>query len=146
MKISFNSVSLSLIFTILGFGDSIYLTYIKVSNNQAACIQGIGDCWTVNTSKYSEIFGIPVALLGAFVYALLGIILIFGKKKDYLSNAALMAIFGISFTGTIYSIYLTYIEIAVIRALCPFCVVSLVLMTGIFILSINRLRIFLNQS
>jgi uncharacterized membrane protein len=146
MKISFNSVSLSLIFTILGFVDSIYLTYIKVSNNQAACIQGIGDCWTVNTSKYSEIFGIPVALLGAFVYALLGIILIFGKKKDYLSNAALMAIFGISFTGTIYSIYLTYIEIAVIRALCPFCVVSLVLMTGIFILSINRLRIFLNQS
>jgi uncharacterized membrane protein len=40
----------------------------------------------------------------------------------------------------LYSLYLTYIELFVLRAVCPFCVLSAVVMGVLFVLSIARLR------
>ncbi len=58
--------SIAFVTTFVGLLDSIYLSYIKLSHNEAFCA-GIGDCDVVNTSPYSEIAGIPIALLGAGV-------------------------------------------------------------------------------
>jgi uncharacterized membrane protein len=51
-----------------------------------------------------------------------------------------LAIFGISFAGSLYSGYLTYLEIAVLRAICPFCVVSAISIFVLLILGVFRLR------
>ena len=50
-----------------------------------------------------------------------------------------LAIFGISLGGVIFSIYLTYLELYVIHAVCPFCVASAIIIILLFILAILRL-------
>lgn len=124
---------------IIGLVDALYLTWIKLTNNQAVCLPGLGDCGTVNSSRYAEIFGIPVALLGAGAYlAILGVIFL-EKRNSFWENSSSLIVFGICLAGTLYSLYLTYIEIWVLKAICPFCVVSAVAMLSLLILSIVRL-------
>lgn len=122
-----------------GLIDSIYLTILKISNDKSLCIQGIGDCWSVNTSIYSEIFGIPIAVLGAGAYLLVLLILWGEHRSSFLQQNSDLFLFGITLIGVIYSAYLTYLEIAVIKAICPFCVVSAVAMLILFIYAVKRL-------
>jgi uncharacterized membrane protein len=57
-----------------------------------------------------------------------------------------LALFGVTLIGMIYSAYLTYLEVAVIHAICPFCVLSAVLMSFLFVLSALRIReIFVSE-
>ncbi len=124
---------------VIGLLDSIYLTILKLSNNKSLCIQGVGDCWSVNTSIYSEIFGIPIAILGAGAYGFI-LILLWAEHRTLLIHPyAGFILFGVTLIGIIYSAYLTYLEIAVIKAICPFCVVSAVAMLILFIYSVKRL-------
>ncbi|NPV77141.1 MAG: vitamin K epoxide reductase family protein [Anaerolineae bacterium] len=130
----------SFILTLIGLIDSLYLLWIKISQNKALCLPGLGDCWSVNTSRYSEIYGVPVSILGALAYLVI-LALLWLEGKDFKFKAYLPGlIFGITLTGTLYSAYLTYLEIAVIKAICPFCVVSAVVMTVLLIISTLRLR------
>jgi len=124
----------------LGFLNALYLLVIKLTEEPALCIQGIGDCWTVNTSKYSELFGVPISLLGAFAYLAVILILALENRKKFIENYGTLVFFGITLTGTIYSAYLTYLEVWVIHAICPFCIFSALLMLLLLIISIFRLR------
>jgi uncharacterized membrane protein len=130
---------ISMILAGLGVVDSIYLTWIKFTENPSLCIKGLGDCISVNNSRYSELFGIPISILGALTYAVILVILLLKNKQNFLAENGDYILFGLSFFGTLYSIYLTYLEIAVIRAICPFCIASAVIILTIFILSIIRL-------
>jgi uncharacterized membrane protein len=123
----------------IGLADSIYLIILKVTNNQTMCLKGLGDCWSVNLSPYSEIYGIPVSVFGALAYFLLLILLIPNVLPWFSAIFKNQLAFGITFAGFIFSIYLTYLEIAVIKALCPFCIVSAVMMTVLFIITLLRL-------
>jgi uncharacterized membrane protein len=128
-----------LILGVLGLAVSVYLAVIKLANATAAC-GGIGDCESVNNSSYAEIAGIPIAIFGAASYlVVLGLVWIGGLRPE-VDEQARMAVFGVSLAGTLYSAYLSYIEVFVLHAVCPYCVVSAVCMTGIFILSVLRLR------
>ncbi len=129
----------SLLFSVAGLVDSLYLSWEKISQNQALCLPGLGDCWTVNNSVYSELFGIPIAFLGAAAYLVILLILVFEEKSPFLMNYATMAVFGMSLVGTIFSAYLTYLELFVIKAICPFCVVSAIVMLGILVFTSVRL-------
>lgn len=129
---------LSIILAAVGLLDSIYLTYVKIANRYALC-GPIGDCESVNSSQYSEVYGIPIALFGAGAYLiiilLLGLEFRGGSWREY----GPMSVFGISLAGVLYSAYLTYIEIAVLRAICPYCVVSAVVLVLLLVLTILRL-------
>ena len=128
-----------LVLAVLGLAVSVYLAVIKLANATAAC-GGIGDCESVNNSSYAEIAGIPIAIFGAAAYlVILGLAWIGGRRPEY-DEQARMALFGVSLAGTLYSAYLSYIEVFVLHAVCPYCVVSAVCMTGILILSVLRLR------
>ena len=121
-----------LLVTIVGLVDSIYLLWIKLANDKAYCLPGIGDCWTVNTSKYSSIFGIPVSIFGIIGYALILGVFLSETKSDFLKKNGVNILFGLTFFGLLYSIYLTYIELFVILAICPFCVISATAMVVLF--------------
>ncbi len=123
----------------IGLIDSIYLVFVKYAHNQALCIPGVGDCWSVNNSPYSEIFGIPIAFMGALAYLLLLLLVLNEGKFSFLQKNGPYLYFGITITGFIYSIYLTYLEIAVIKAICPFCVISATAMTILLVTSLIRL-------
>jgi len=124
---------------VLGIIDSIYLFIIKISNNKAVCIEGVGDCWSVNTSIYSEVFGIPVSILGLLMYAAIAVLWIMLPLNPFYTRNAPILNFGLSLVGVIFSVYLTYLEIAVIKAICPFCVLSAILITILFVVSLIQL-------
>jgi len=130
---------ISLIVAIVGLVDSIYLAWIKVADKTAAC-SNIGDCDAVNNSQYSEIAGIPIALLGAGAYLLILVLLVLDQRWPEQTVNMRLGIFGLSLSGTLYSGYLTYLEIAVLRAICPFCVVSAIAIFVILIAGLFRLR------
>lgn len=123
---------------ILGLAVSIYMTVYKLTDNNNMCL-GSGDCSTVNSSRYASVYGIPVAAIGVAGYlAILGILLL-EQRNDFLRQNASMFLFGLALAGFLFTVYLIYVEIALIHALCPFCITSQVAMTAIFMLSIIRL-------
>jgi uncharacterized membrane protein len=128
----------SLVLTAIGILDSVYLFIYKISNNNAMCL-GSGECSTVNASRYSTIYGIPVSLLGILAYLAIFILLILELRKVFSSDNSNLLVFGISLVGVLFSAYLTYIEFYVIHAICPFCIISAVVITLIFIISIIKL-------
>jgi len=124
---------------VIGLADSVYLSVEKLTHKQSMCMVGFGDCWTVNNSNYSEIMGIPIAIFGILTYLLL-IVLLATKGNNLISSYRKDQItFFVSLIGFFYSIYLTYLEIAVIKAVCPFCVLSAVMISIIFVCSLIRL-------
>jgi uncharacterized membrane protein len=134
-KLYWSSVVLATIGTLV----AIYMTIYKLTANNAMCL-GSGDCSTVNASPYSEVYGIPVAFVGVLGYlAILGLLLLKDRAGDFIQDNNTLALFGITMTGFIFTLYLVYLEIFVIKALCPFCVASQVTMTILFIITIIRL-------
>lgn len=123
----------------LGALDSIYLTYIKFAHAPAFC-SGVGDCESVNNSVYSQVGGVPIALFGVGAFLLIALLLVLETRSPSLHAYGPLAVFGLALTGTLYSAYLTYIELFVLHAVCPYCVISATLITGIFILALVRLR------
>lgn len=103
----------------------------------------VGSCETVNTSKWATFLGLPVALWGVgfytglFALALLSVQARYADSKG-MSQLLLMA----SGTGVVYSAWLTYLELAVIHAVCQWCVVSAVIVTAIFIVCVLDYREF----
>ena len=125
-------------FAFLGLLDSVYLTWIKLANAAYTC-SNIGDCETVNNSSYSVVGGIPIAALGAVAYAVILLMLLLDRRPSGRSEPLRFGVFGLSLAGTLYSAYLTYVEVAILKAICPFCVASAVIMTALLVLSILRL-------
>jgi uncharacterized membrane protein len=129
---------LAIILTIIGLLVSIYMTIYKITSNDNMCI-GSGDCKTVNASRYAEVYGIPVAVLGVVGYsAILAVLLLERKPGIFQQNGSLL-FFGLSLTGFLFSLYLIFVEVALIKAYCPFCITSQTVMTIIFIISVIRL-------
>ncbi len=128
-----------IILAIIGFLDAGYLIWIKISQNRALCFIRAGDCVSVNNSKYSEWFGIPIAVFGALAYLTIFFLLFFENRGSFLEDNGNLLVFGITLIGVVYSAYLTYIEVAILRTICPFCVLSAIVMLLSFALSITRL-------
>jgi uncharacterized membrane protein len=128
----------SVALVVLGLLVSIYMTVYKVTSNDSMCL-GSGDCSTVNASRYSEVNGIPVAIIGVLGYlAILATHYFENRNRFFKQNSTLM-IFGMALTGFIFTVWLIYVEIALLKALCPFCVTSQTAMTIIFIIAVMRL-------
>lgn len=111
---------LFLIFAFTGFADATYLSVEHYQNKIPPCT--LGGCESVLTSQYAQIFGIPVSLLGALFYLVLLILLFIyldTKKEMFLRLHSI-----ISVVGFLASIGFMYIMIFVIKAFCPYCVVS----------------------
>ena len=130
---------LSLGLTLLGLGVSAYLTWVKLTGNTASC-GTVGDCESVNNSRYAAIGGVPIALLGALSYLALLALLLIEHRRPHAAETARLMVFGISLIGTLYSAYLSYLEVAVLKAICPYCVASAIAVTAVLVLCVLRLR------
>ena len=118
----------------LGSINALYLTWIKSSNSEAACA-GIGDCDAVNNSLYSEIFGIPVAMLGLALYVFIVVLVCLEARRPKWTFWIQLAVFGLALAGMLFSGWLTYVEIEILQLICPYCILSAVLIVAIFTLS-----------
>lgn len=127
----------TIVLALVGIGVAGYLAYVETQAVTAIC-GPVGDCNTVQKSSYARLFGVlPVGVLGMFGYlAILAAWIIKTIRRDRWANLAALAIFGMSFAGTLFSIYLTYLEPFVIRAVCMWCVSSAVIMTLLLLVNV----------
>ena len=129
----------SMFLSIAGLIVAGYLTYLHLSGSTAALCAPGGGCDTVRTSRYSVVAGIPVAVVGLAGYLGMLAVLLLEEFDGPLADLTPLLMFGFSLIGVLYSVYLTYLELFVIAAICPYCVASAVIVTLIFILAIFRL-------
>lgn len=116
-----------LVLAVGGLGVASYLTYVHYSGTPPACSFG-QSCLKVQTSVWSKVAGVPVALLGLIGYvAILGTLLAPDREESRLATLGLTLI-GVGFSG-----YLTYRELFSIHAICEWCVSSAVIMTLLLI-------------
>lgn len=117
---------------VVGVGVATYLTYIHYAGINPACTAGQA-CIKVQTSVWSKVAGVPVALLGLIGYiGILGSLLVPDREE------ARLATLGLTLIGVAFSGYLTYRELFSIHAICEWCVSSAVILTILFICSITR--------
>lgn len=116
-----------------GIGVATYITIADSGGGSPVCLAGGSGCETVADSTYSHLLGANIAVFGIAGYALLlAAALLRG-------DTARMAGFGISLVGFGYSVFLTYLELFRIEAICEWCVASAILMTILFGLNAVRM-------
>lgn len=117
-----------------GIGVAGYLTWAHYGDSPVICVAG-GGCETVQKSSYSEIVGIPVALLGLLSYSTILTLIAWDAPIARLSAAAL------AFVGLLFGIYLLVVQLFVIDAVCVWCVTNDVLIApALAVLTGLRLR------
>jgi uncharacterized membrane protein len=116
----------------IGLCIAAYLTYVHYAGIKPACTAG-ESCTKVQTSPYSRLAGVPVALMGLIGYvAILGSLLApEGERSRFATLALTLAGFG-------FSAYLTYRELFSIHAICEWCVSSAVILTVLVCLATWR--------
>ena len=114
-----------------------YLSYVETTQSTAIC-GPVGDCNTVQQSPYAHLFGLlPIGILGLVGYiAILVAWTISRSNHERLADIASLGLLIMTFLGTLFSIYLTFLEPFVIGATCAWCLGSAVIMTALLWLSI----------
>lgn len=115
---------------ILGLADSLYLAIEHFMGAVPPCT--ISNCEVVLTSKYAVILGVPVSLLGAVYYGLIVALSVsyLDTRKNYFLVAAMLA----THAGLVASIYFISLQAFVIGSWCPYCVLSGVTSTVLWLI------------
>jgi len=123
-----------ILLALAGMFDTAYLAAQHISGDTVVCgiVEG---CDSVLNSKYSEVFGIPLALIGLLYYAtILVLAFIYIAREPKIATNLLMGITGLGFIASAYFIYL---QLAVIHAICTYCMASAFVTLMLFGLSVN---------
>ena len=111
-----------------------YLTWVHFDDAALVCVAG-GGCETVQESEYSEVAGVPVALLGLGTYAVLLGLLVWDTASARLAAATLALV------GLLFSMYLLILQLFVIDAVCVWCLANDVVIAPLLaVLTALRLR------
>jgi|SRR5258706_302029 len=128
----------SLALVTLGLLVSIYMTIYKITDNKNMCL-GSGGCSDVIHSRYSEVNGLAVPVIGAIGFTALLLALFFETRNPFFEKNGTLIVFGMSLTGFLFVVWLVFVELVLIKSLCPFCITTQITMTLVFILSVIRL-------
>lgn len=115
-----------LVLAFLGLADSWYLAESAYMGTDLTCdIEGLDGCNTVAQSPYSWVFGIPLAAYGVGYYGLLFVVgaFLLTRRDFWLYQGAL----ALGMVGLLASIYFLYLQLAVIKATCIYCLASFVI-------------------
>lgn len=124
------------ILCLVGLFVAGYLAYVETAQVAAVC-GPVGDCNTVQQSEYARLFGIlPIGVIGLAGYIMI-LIAWLGARfgRNGVEHLAALSLLGMGFAGTLFSVYLTFLEPFVIGATCAWCLTSAVLITVLMLLS-----------
>jgi len=121
---------------LIGVFLSLYLTMFKLGYiGTLAC--GSGSCETVQLSKWGDFLGVPVAAWGVGYYAIVLGLAFAGVQVRYESSARLTNwLVYVTGAGLLFSLWLTYLELFVIHALCRWCLGSAAMTLVLFLLAL----------
>ena len=121
---------------LVGFGIALYLWLYKMGYiGRLQC--GTGSCEYVQTSPYGDLWGLPVAFFGVVGYAVMFAVALAGLRPALLSRrwpTQLIAVLAAG--GWLFTLYLTYVELFVLQAICRWCVSSAVVITLITFIAV----------
>jgi uncharacterized membrane protein len=100
----------------VGLAIATYLTVVHYQGGVPVCASD--GCEVVQRSRYAELFGVPVALLGALAFAAL-LASGFLQRPVIVAAAAALAL-----AGVVFAVYLVYVQIVVLDAICIWCVAA----------------------
>src|SRR3984885_8472633 len=123
---------LMLVLAVIGLGVATYLTIIHYAGIKPACTAGTS-CIKVQSSVWSKLDGVPVALLGLIGYIGITASLLASDREE-----TRLATLGLTLIGFAFSGYLTYRELFSIHAICEWCASSAVILTLLLICSVIR--------
>lgn len=133
------SILSHILIIVAAIGGFILANYLhrKKSKNQAMVCPLKGNCEAVVHSEYSKFFGIPVEKLGMVYYVVVGVayatmLVLPGLQQSWF----VFGILAMSLAAFLFSLYLTFIQIALLKQLCTWCIVSALLCTSIFVLAL----------
>ncbi|MEK7134233.1 MAG: vitamin K epoxide reductase family protein [Patescibacteria group bacterium] len=121
-----------LILALLGLADSVYLAVSYFSGSPLSC-ETISGCNEVANSPYSKIAGVPISTMGVlyFVIAVAGAFLYLVKRRTvYATLLALLTMIGFA-----ASAYFVYMQVALIKAVCIYCIGSAIAATLMLIVA-----------
>ena len=131
---------LAALVALAGLFVALYLTLYKLGYI-GSLVCAVGSCEVVQTSRWATFLGLPVAVWGvAYYVAVLAVAL--AGLHDVLADDRRVSQLLVLMTGVgvVFSVWLTYLELFVIDAICMWCVVSAVLATILFVLALLDLR------
>ena len=120
------------VIAVLGLALASYLVYVHYSGARPACSAGDA-CLKVQTSAYSKIGGVPVALIGLIGYIGIFLSLLLPDRDEVRLATLVMTVIGVGFSG-----YLTYREVFTLKTICEECAASAVLMLLLFLAATTR--------
>jgi uncharacterized membrane protein len=123
-----------------GIFISLYLTLYKLGIvGELSCT--LGSCETVNTSRWSVFLGLPVAAWGLLFYLDVFGVALLGTMPRWENEPVIsIVLVAQAAVGVLFSAWLTYLELAVIHAICIWCVTSAIIVLVILLVSIADLR------
>jgi uncharacterized membrane protein len=117
--------ALSLALAAGGIAVSAYLTLVHYRDDLLVC--AVGGCHTVQKSPYAELYGVPVAILGLGMFVAMLLLGVLRRLRPEVAETTTLVIFGLALAGTVFTVYLTYLELFVIDAVCQWCVLTALL-------------------
>jgi uncharacterized membrane protein len=126
------------VLAIAGMGVALYLAYVEMSDVSAVC-GPVGDCNTVQQSPYARLFGVlPIGVLGVAGYIAILAAWALRRMGGTIADLVTNALPTLAFLGTLFSIYLTFLEPFVIGATCMWCLSSSALMLALLWLTVPK--------
>ena len=128
------------VLSFIGICISAYLTYSHFTQIETICLPGM-HCDEVLSSPYSEMWGIPVYLLGFLMYVVMSMLgMAFYWGVGFKRNTTALLIYVVSLSAFLFNLYLYYLEIFVIHAFCTWCVASSLIVLSLLVISCINLR------
>jgi len=125
---------------LIGVFVSLYLTLYKLGYI-GTLVCGTGSCELVQLSKWGTFLGLPVAAWGVGYYGAVFVLAMVSTQERFESSRRLTgALALVTGWGVVFTIWLTYLELFVIRAICRWCVGSAVMTVLLFGLAMAEWR------
>jgi len=125
---------------LIGLFDAAYLSLERATGGTLVCPVG-GGCETVQSSVYSTLLGVPVAYIGVAGYAVLLLTALLALNLERVAGVSLAAVLlALASIALVAGIYFSYLQVAVIGAVCFWCAVSALLDLGIWVAALLNWR------
>lgn len=129
----------------LGFMETGYLTYLKLTNSDAVCPISGGSCNDILNSDYAFVFGVPLPLIGMVAYGLvaaLGLQLADRNIPFADESNGQLILLGITTSMAAASAYFLYIiSTKFTGTFCSYCLISAMLSFCLFFLTFKDFRL-----
>jgi uncharacterized membrane protein len=131
---------LAALVALAGMFVALYLTLYKLGYI-GTLVCAVGSCETVQTSKWATFLGLPVGMWGVGYYMVVLALSLAGLSPTLAERISVSRLLvGLTGFGVLFSLWLTYLELFVIHAICQWCVISAILATALCVISVLDLR------